>query len=149
MHDVLQSYRRDLAVKGYSPKTRKIYYDCVAKFLSDTNKPFDELGKDDVKLHLYEFIKTGKSSSTMNQLYSSIKYLFIQALDKPWEIEGIPRVKKHKTLPAVLSVDETLAILSNAANMKHAAMLMLAYSSGLRVSEVTRTQLIGDLYQKF
>jgi integrase/recombinase XerD len=138
MHDVLQSYRQDLALKGYSPKTQKTYYDCVAKFLAVTNKPVDELGKADVKSYLYSIIEAGRSSSTMNQLYSSIKYLFVQTLDKPWEMRGIPRVQKPKTLPQVLSFEEVLAILLNAANTKHAAMLMLAYSSGLRVSEVTR-----------
>jgi site-specific recombinase XerD len=141
MHDVLQSYRQDLALKGYSPKTQKIYLDCVSKFLRTADKPASDLGKIDVKEHLYSFIKTGRySSSTMNQLYSSIKYLFVQTLGKSWEMDGIPRVKKHKILPRVLSFEEVLAILANAANMKHTAMLMLAYSSGLRVGEVAHVR---------
>jgi integrase/recombinase XerD len=39
MTDVLHSYQRDLAIKGYSPKTRTIYYDHVSKFLKNTDKP--------------------------------------------------------------------------------------------------------------
>jgi site-specific recombinase XerD len=139
MNDVLQSYKQDLAIKGYSPKTQKTYFACVAKFLKGTDKPLSDLGKSDVKSHLYNIIKTGRcSSSTMNQTYSSLKYLFLQTLGRPWEMEGIPRVKKPKTLPRVLSTEEAFAIIKNAANEKHMVMLMLAYSAGLRVGELTR-----------
>ena len=139
MNDVLQSYKQDLAIKGYSPKTQKTYFACVTKFLRSVGKPLPDLGKSDVKSHLYNLIKSGRcSSSTMNQAYSSLKYLFLQTLGKPWEMEGIPRVKKPKTLPKVLSIEEAFSIIKNAANEKHMVMLMLAYSAGLRVGELTR-----------
>jgi integrase/recombinase XerD len=138
MNDVLHSYERDLALK-YSPKTRTIYFDHVAKFLKNTDKPVSEIGNIDVKEYLYGFIRADRySSSTMNQLYSSLKYLFVQTLEKPWEIGSIPRVKKQKSLPHVLTVPEVMAILTSASNVKHVAMLMLAYSSGLRIGELVR-----------
>jgi integrase/recombinase XerD len=137
MDDVLHSYKRDLAIKGYSPKTQKTYYAHVSKFLRHFTKPMPEIGKNDVKEYLYGFIRTGAySSSTMNQLYSSIKYLFVQTLGIPWEIDSVPRTKKHTPLPRVLTVSEVMSIIESSVNMKHAAMLMFAYSSGLRVSEL-------------
>ena len=50
-----------------------------------------------------------------------------------WEI---PRPKKPLQLPAFFNQDEITAIIKAVANLKHKAMLMLAYSAGLRVSEV-------------
>jgi site-specific recombinase XerD len=50
-----------------------------------------------------------------------------------WEI---PRPKKQLQLPRFFNQDEITAILNSADNVKHKTMLMLAYSSGLRVSEV-------------
>ncbi len=148
MDDVLHSYERDLAIKDYSPKTQKTYYALVSKFLRSAGKPANEIGKDDVKEYLYGFIRTGYSSSTMNQLYSSIKYLFVQTLGRSWEIIGIPRAKKHTPLPRVLTVAEVMSIIESSANMKHAAMLMLAYSSGLRVGELVMIKpehIIADM----
>jgi len=138
MENTLHSYERDLAIKGYSPKTRKTYHAHVSKFLRTVTKPVNEIGKDDIKEYLYSFVRTGYSSSTMNQLYSSIKYLFVQTLGKSWEMESIPRTKKHIPLPRVLTISEVISIIDSAPNKKHAAMLMFAYSSGLRVGELVR-----------
>ncbi len=50
----------------------------------------------------------------------------------------VKRPKKDKKLPVVLSKDEVAKILSSVDNIKHKAILMIAYSSGLRVSEVVK-----------
>ncbi|PVD49803.1 hypothetical protein DC498_23445 [Terrimonas sp.] len=49
-----------------------------------------------------------------------------------WEI---PRPKKPLQLPSFFNKDEITIIIKSAGNIKHKTMLMLAYSSGLRVSE--------------
>ena len=103
----LTAYRQDLAIKGYSPKTQKTYFACVRKFIAASGKQPAALAKDDVKSHLARLIESGKCSvSTMNQNYSALKYFFRVTLEKPWELEGIPRVKKHSQLPAILSQEE-------------------------------------------
>ena len=48
---------------------------------------------------------------------------------------GNPRVKRTKTLPEILSREEIERMLSVTKNIKHKAMLMVTYSTGLRVSE--------------
>lgn len=135
----LAAYRQDLALKGYSPKTQKTYFACVRRFLAASENPPAALGEDDVKSHLYRMINPGQCSvSTMNQTYSALKYFFRVTLKKPWELEGIPRVKKHTHLPAVLSKKEALSLIRHAGNIKHRAMLALVYGSGLRVSEIPK-----------
>lgn len=141
MTDTLQSYRQDLAIKGYSPKTQATYLGCVRKFLAATGKPASSLAKDDIKSHLFRIIDSGKCSvSTMNQTYSAIKYFFRSTLSKPWELEGIPRVKKQSKLPPILTKEEALAVIRHAAGVKHRAMLALVYGSGLRVSEIPKLE---------
>ncbi|MGI1660481.1 MAG: tyrosine-type recombinase/integrase [Desulfitobacterium sp.] len=51
------------------------------------------------------------------------------------EVE-LPRPKREEKLPNVLSKEEVLAIFQSTQNLKHRALLTLAYSAGLRVSEV-------------
>lgn len=48
----------------------------------------------------------------------------------------IPRPKKRLQLPHFFNQDEIAAIINGVGNIKHKTMLVLAYSSGLRVSEV-------------
>jgi len=47
-------------------------------------------------------------------------------------------MNKDKKLPVVLSQEEVFKILSSVENIKHKAILMLVYSSGLRVGEVVK-----------
>jgi site-specific recombinase XerD len=56
-------------------------------------------------------------------------------------LDDIPRVKNSKKLLVVLSRSEVSTILDVTSNMKHKAILMTAYSSGLRVSEVVNLKL--------
>lgn len=56
-------------------------------------------------------------------------------------IMNLPRPKKEKKLPTVLTADEVLRILAALPNLKHKTILMLTYSSGLRIGEVVRLKL--------
>lgn len=53
----------------------------------------------------------------------------------------LPRVKKERKLPSILSVEEVTAILNTVENHKHKAFLSLVYSARLRVGEVVRLKL--------
>lgn len=54
---------------------------------------------------------------------------------------SLPRPRKEKKLPIVLSREDVIRIFESVNNIKHKAILMLAYSSGLRVSEVVYTHV--------
>jgi site-specific recombinase XerD len=50
-------------------------------------------------------------------------------------------MKRPRKLPETLSRSEVAAIITAAENTKHKTMLMLAYSAGLRVSEIARLKV--------
>ena len=52
-----------------------------------------------------------------------------------WD-DDIPRMKRDRRLPTVLTKTEISAILDATQNLKHKAMIAAMYSGGLRVSEV-------------
>jgi len=65
-----------------------------------------------------------------------------------WEIKRqkiyiyiVNRPKKDKPLPEVLRLNEIKSIIESIKNIKHKCMIALAYSSGLRVSEVSKLKL--------
>ncbi|HID93731.1 MAG TPA: hypothetical protein EYP60_06510 [bacterium (Candidatus Stahlbacteria)] len=53
----------------------------------------------------------------------------------PRTVKNIPRPRRKKKLPTVLSKDEVLRLLSFVKNLKHKAIIMLVYSVGLRVKD--------------
>lgn len=67
--------------------------------------------------------------------------LYAKVINKPEVTLNIPRPKKDKRLPDVLSKKEVGKILNAHSNIKHRAILCMAYSAGLRVSEVVRLRI--------
>lgn len=59
----------------------------------------------------------------------------------------IPRPKKKISLPNVLSVSQIEKLFGQLENLKHKTMLYLAYSAGLRVSEVVNLK-IKDIHSE-
>lgn len=59
----------------------------------------------------------------------------------------IPRLKRTKKLPLVLSRNEIKQLLAVTSNLKFKAMFTTAYSGGLRVSEIAHLK-ISDIDSK-
>jgi site-specific recombinase XerD len=84
-----------------------------------------------------EGIKENTAHSRLNVL----KFYFGQVLGLEKMFWQIPRPKKPILLPKVFNQDEVASIIKAAGNVKLKTMLMLAYSGGLRVSEVVSIKI--------
>jgi site-specific recombinase XerD len=71
----------------------------------------------------------------MNLALSAIRFFFNNVMKKSLS-QDTCRPRQDKRLPGVLSKEEVLRLLDKEQNPKHRLLLMLTYSSGLRVSEV-------------
>jgi site-specific recombinase XerD len=72
----------------------------------------------------------------INQYISAFKIMQVDVLKRDWEQIKIKRPRREKHLPVVLSLDEVEKLIAVARNLKHKAILMLTYSSGLRRQEL-------------
>ena len=81
------------------------------------------------------------STGYVNQAYSALRFFFETTLNKNWDIKHIPRAKKQKTLPVILSKREIQSILDKVNNLKHKAIFYTIYGGGLRVSEVVKLRI--------
>jgi site-specific recombinase XerD len=126
----------ELCARKYSPQTRRAYIYYNKLICRTLQKPADEITPLDVTRFLANMEKSGEySSSAMNLAISAIKFFFRNILNKDDIIE---RHRPHNNcrLPMVLSKEEISKLLGMEKNPKHRLLLMLVYSSGLRVSEV-------------
>jgi integrase len=133
-----EDLRRELVSRKYSYKIVKGYLFYNRDFLNFVKKAPHNVTESDVKDHLLYLAEEKQSAtSTLNQAINALKFYYGTMLKKKFLYE-IKRPRKDKKLPMVLSKEEVAKILSSVDNSKHKAILMLVYSSGLRVGEVVR-----------
>lgn len=134
----IEAFRRELVLKGYSPATQKTYekeFHIFLKILKGV-AAFD-FTPERIKDYLYYCATTLKlSEATLHSRMNALKFYYEQVLGREKFFWEVPRPKKPHQNPALFNQDEIAAIIKGTENIKHKAMLMVAYSSGLRVSEV-------------
>lgn len=141
MSKLREQMMRDMDLKGFSTNTKDLYLRHIEKFCRYFNKPPEQMGEPEIKQYLhYLLVEAGMSRSYNAQVYSAIKFLYETTLKKDWGSYKIPRSKKVKKLPVVLSQEEVRRIFNVTGNLKHRAILMTIYGAGLRVSEVVNLQ---------
>jgi len=131
-----------LAIRGYSPRTRAVYLGQLRRFLTWCGRGEPRLPDDPARqaqTYILELVRSKRiSKSYQNQVVSALRFLCEHVLGQPKVALHIPRPKREKRLPAVLSPAEVARLLAKPRNIKHRALLLLLYSAGLRVSEVVR-----------
>jgi len=144
-NQILQNYKRDLVLRGYSPRTQETYYRNIRYFFDYCKEPPEVVTKDTIKNYLYHLVKDRNlSESSIRQARSAVSYFFSQTMGRDVEVENIPVQKKKKKLPEVFTPDEVFRIIHSTENLKHKTILMLTYSSGLRVGELVNLK-VGDI----
>ena len=142
MNQLLERYKRDLRLRGFSEPTYKNYLLCIRQFLTYYDHPIEDLDCEIIKDYLYLLLTVKKASdSKIRQVYSALKYFYMQTLGRSWDEMRIPQMRKKKKLPSCFTFNEVISIIENSANFKHKALLTLTYSSGLRVSETAKIKL--------
>jgi len=138
----------DMQLRGLTENTQESYIRHVGKFLDFSGKQADEITEVDVRAYLIHLMREGKlATSSINLRNSAIRFFFAVTLNKTLNYLQLPRFKKQRTLPVILSRDETQNLIQCfCPNIKHKAMFLLAYGGGMRVSEIAnlRTQDIDS-----
>jgi site-specific recombinase XerD len=126
----------ELHSRKYSPRTIRSYIQYNKSFCRFTQRNPEHIESTDVKLYAaYLDRSLSLSSSTMNLAISALKFFYHNILQRNI-MEDQHRPKLDQRLPAILSKSEINVILDSEKNSKHRLLIMLVYSSGLRVSEV-------------
>ncbi len=128
----------------YSENTIKIYKSLFEEFINYYHKyDINTIDEPQIISFLRFLVMERKvSTSYQNQAINSIKFYYEKVLGGQRKFYFIDRPKKEKALPTVLNEEEVIRLIKSADNIKHKCMLMLAYSSGLRLGEIIRLQII-------
>jgi integrase/recombinase XerD len=137
MHRLRDRMDQDLEIRGYSPRTRKIYVDCVGAFIRHFDRPPAQLGPEEIReyqLHLIE--ERGLSYSYFNQAVCALRFFYNVTLGKGWDVGKLPYQKRERRLPEILSHDEVTTLIAAMRSLRDRAIVMTLYGCGLRLEEV-------------
>lgn len=73
---------------------------------------------------------------------NSFAFFFKQVQNKPYKIPGILFSAHSHKLPPVMDVQEVYNVIAALKNIKHKTLIILLYSTGMRVSEVANLKII-------
>lgn len=136
MSELRKKMLQQMQLKGYSQNTIETYLEAITTLSKHFNLSPDLLSSEQIREFLHGLVLKNRSKSMINQYISALKILIVDVLKKKWEDFDIPRPRREKRLPVVLSKEEVERLISHTRNIKHRAFLMVKYSAGLRMGEV-------------
>ncbi len=129
-----------MILRGYSTKTIKAYCGHVERYFCYLSSLCDQGVRLNLQAYSLALLNQPFSHAYVNQAISAIRF-YLEHVLREKETAPYIRPKKEKKLPNVLSLNEVMKVIKAPSNLKHKTLLFLAYSSGLRVSEVVRLRL--------
>jgi site-specific recombinase XerD len=132
----------DLKLKGLSVNTRKTYLMCATAFVRHYRKAPTAMGRNEIREFLLHLIEQRKAKpSTYNVYAASLRFLYGYTLQRPEEIAWIGHMKVRHHVPAILNTEEIERLLAELGSLKLQSIVLAAYGSGLRISEVCKLRV--------
>lgn len=132
----------DLQLSGIKPNTQKSYLREVDNLIKYFNRSPEDLSEAELKEYLLHLIQERHLSEGTFRFYvAGLKFLYRTTLKREWLVEKIRHPRARRKLPVVLDLSEVESLFAVTTNLKHKAILMITYSSGLRASETARLKI--------
>ena len=121
----------DMTIRRLSPKTHYQYIRHVKKFADFVGRSAEKATPEDVRRYQVWLASIGTTVGTVNAGASALRFFFKVTLKRPDLAEEVVSTREPRRLPVVLSPEEVGRLLTSATNIKHKAILSLAYATGL------------------
>ena len=137
MNELRTRMMRDMALRGFSPRTHEAYIAAVVKLAKYYKRAPDRLTNEEVQAYLAHLIQERKLSwSTCSQAAHAFRFLYHVTLGHPPTDFHVPAPNQPQKLPEILSREEVWRLLNACPHPRHRLLLAMTYAAGLRVSEV-------------
>lgn len=138
--DKMDNFIQYLKIRKLSKRTIEAYAYYNKEFLNFARKSQKSITQRDILNYLEKLADRDMSESTMNLAYSALKCYYGRIYKRKFFI-NLPRAKKSKKLPEVLSAGEVRSMIDGVENLKHKCILSALYGCGLRVSEAIKIKM--------
>ena len=149
MTEDLQKVKDLLLLRKCSDRSISNYFSCINRFKNYyKRKDLKKLNEDDILEYLKKnFINIGCSAATINVNRAAIKYYYLVNFNKNFSNVLLPQTKISSRFPKIIFKQDFIKMFNSEFNLKHKLWIMLAYGSGLRISEVASLK-VSDILSK-
>ncbi len=131
----------EMKLRNFSPRTEQSYVSAMVGLVKYYRQSPDQLTQDEIRSYLLHLKERGLSPSSRNVAISGLKFFYHQILGWNEQKLFLPPRKRSWRLPEVLSPKEVERLLLAAVKLRDRCLLMTAYATGLRVSELVRLKV--------
>jgi integrase/recombinase XerD len=129
----------ELQRRNYAANTVKAYVRIIQEFTRYFHRPPDELGPQHLRQYQAHLFTDRKlEPGTVQQHVAALRFFYVKTLKRRYLLDEIPRPKRPRKLPVILSPEEVAQLIDAASNLFHRTMLMTLYSTGVRRAELCR-----------
>ena len=136
-----EQFKKDMTVKNYDDDdTIPNYLAQISLFLKFFEKDYNHpkhIPAEKIKDYLLTKIKV----NTQRHSHSAIKLFYRLTVHQEFKFRFIEYAKKEHTPIIILSINEIQRLINSCSNLKHKAIIVFTYSTGVRVSELLNIKL--------
>jgi site-specific recombinase XerD len=126
---------QDLNLRGLSLNTQAAYLRAVTQLVGFYRRCPERISEREVAAYLlYLYREKGRSHSTCNQAVAAPRFFYHVTLRRPGARFVIPAARQPSKLPHILSREELVRLFSQTRLLRHRALLLTVYATGLRVT---------------
>ena len=126
-----------LQLRGMADRTQEAYIEAVAHLARHYARSPDKLSAEEVQRYLLHLLRERKlARSSVNQYGCAYRFFYGTVLGLDGQAFQIPLAAAPQRLPEILSREELVRLFAAACHLKSRTFLMLAYGTGLRLSEL-------------
>jgi len=131
----------EMKLRNFSPRTEQSYVAAMMGLVKYYRRSPDQLTQDEIRAYLLHLQERGLSPSSRNVAISGMKFFYHQILEWDEQKLFLPPRKGSWRLPEVLSQKEVERLLYAHGKLRDRCLLMTAYATGVRVSELVRLKV--------
>jgi site-specific recombinase XerD len=138
-----------MSLGHYSQNSVRVYLTELRLFFAHySDVAVQDFCQDHVIHYLLYLNKTlGCSRAKCKVAAQSISFFFRRVLQKPFILPNLIYPRKETKLPKVMSQEEIKALIDTIQNVKHRTVVLLLYSTGMRLKEISNLK-IADIDSK-
>ena len=131
----------EMKLRNFSHRTEQSYVSAMVGLVKHYRRAPDQLTQDEIRSYLLHLKERGLSPSSRNVAISGMKFFYHQILGWDEQKLFLPPRKGSWRLPEVFSPKEVERLLCAHGKLRGRCLLMTAYATGVRVSELVRLKV--------
>ena len=140
---LFEKMQQCLVLQGSRPKTVEAYTRAVRRVATFFDRCPDELTADDLKDYFAGLVKS-HSWSTVKLDRCGLQFFYRHVLNKVWDWVTIVKPPTVRSLPDILTQEETFKVINITRKLRYRIFFLTAYSMGLRLGECMQLE-VGDI----